>query len=402
MAGRMDEGKLYKQLKKAYQDLEIDDTADEKTIKKKYRVLAKKYHPDANPGDKEAEEKFKAISVGYALLIDEKNRRVYQKLKEKYENSNKKYNDTYSRSTYSNHSQGGGTYSQNGSSNHSYNSQGTGNSSGSQKNSSSSSKNYYRDEDYEEYTYESSYTKPEEKHNQNIFKRRDGSTVEILPVGRVELEGQTFYEYKIAQYYKDKTIINNLYGRINLQELFVDKEYCDFCTNVFLSEENIKRSIVQYNGFLGYIEVARKPKGNFYRMADRDRMELFDISIDLGSKVPKQNILNIDKPEINVLLEKFGTSVINGKILNQYVYYSDYLNQLDLIYSEDIDFVKYRKDPKYAKAVETLVVEERAAEKIKQGGYVGSIAYNVETDSYDIVMDKEMEKTLNVKQTEGR
>lgn len=164
MAGRMDEETLYKQLKKAYQDLEIDDTADERTIKKKYRVLAKKYHPDANPGDKEAEEKFKAISVGYALLIDEKNRRVYQKLKEKYENSNKKYNDTYSRSTYSSYSQSGGTYSRRDSSDYSYNWQGTNNSG---KNRSGSSKGYYEDEEYTEYTYESSYTKPEEKHNQN-------------------------------------------------------------------------------------------------------------------------------------------------------------------------------------------------------------------------------------------
>ena len=42
-----------------YEVLGISKTADEKTIKKAYRKLAKKYHPDMNPGDKTAEQKFK-------------------------------------------------------------------------------------------------------------------------------------------------------------------------------------------------------------------------------------------------------------------------------------------------------------------------------------------------------
>ena len=48
-----------------YEVLGVDRGADEATIKKAYRQLAKKYHPDMNPGDKEAEKKFKE-AYGYA------------------------------------------------------------------------------------------------------------------------------------------------------------------------------------------------------------------------------------------------------------------------------------------------------------------------------------------------
>lgn len=52
-----------------YDVLGIDRNADEKTIKKAYRKLAKKYHPDTNQGDKDAEEKFKQLTNAYSLLL---------------------------------------------------------------------------------------------------------------------------------------------------------------------------------------------------------------------------------------------------------------------------------------------------------------------------------------------
>ena len=60
-----------------YEVLAVDRNADEATIKKAYRVLAKKYHPDANPGDKEAEKKFKEASEAYAVLSDAEKRKQY-------------------------------------------------------------------------------------------------------------------------------------------------------------------------------------------------------------------------------------------------------------------------------------------------------------------------------------
>ena len=60
-----------------YEVLGVDRGADDATIKKAYRKLAKKYHPDANPGDKEAEIKFKEASEAYAVLSDADKRRQY-------------------------------------------------------------------------------------------------------------------------------------------------------------------------------------------------------------------------------------------------------------------------------------------------------------------------------------
>lgn len=60
-----------------YEVLGVDRSADEAAIKKAYRVLAKKYHPDANPGDKEAEKKFKEASEAYAVLSDPEKRKQY-------------------------------------------------------------------------------------------------------------------------------------------------------------------------------------------------------------------------------------------------------------------------------------------------------------------------------------
>ena len=60
-----------------YEVLGISKDADDGAIKKAYRVLAKKYHPDMNPGDAEAEKKFKEASEAYAVLSDPEKRRQY-------------------------------------------------------------------------------------------------------------------------------------------------------------------------------------------------------------------------------------------------------------------------------------------------------------------------------------
>ena len=60
-----------------YEVLGVPKDADDAAIKKAYRQLAKKYHPDMNPGDKEAEIKFKEASEAYAVLSDAEKRRQY-------------------------------------------------------------------------------------------------------------------------------------------------------------------------------------------------------------------------------------------------------------------------------------------------------------------------------------
>ena len=60
-----------------YEVLGVERGADDATIKKAYRQLAKKYHPDMNPGDEEAEKKFKEASEAYAVLSDPDKRRQY-------------------------------------------------------------------------------------------------------------------------------------------------------------------------------------------------------------------------------------------------------------------------------------------------------------------------------------
>ena len=60
-----------------YEVLGVDRNADDATLKRAYRKLAKKYHPDTNPGDKDAEAKFKEASEAYAVLSDPDKRRQY-------------------------------------------------------------------------------------------------------------------------------------------------------------------------------------------------------------------------------------------------------------------------------------------------------------------------------------
>jgi curved DNA-binding protein len=65
-----------------YQILGVARDADEDTIRKAYRKLARKHHPDVNPNDKGAEEKFKEISRAYSVLSDAEKRRAYDEFGE--------------------------------------------------------------------------------------------------------------------------------------------------------------------------------------------------------------------------------------------------------------------------------------------------------------------------------
>ena len=63
-----------------YSTLGVAKTATEKEIKQAYRKLARKHHPDVNPGDKSAEAKFKEINEAYEVLGDPEKRKKYDEL----------------------------------------------------------------------------------------------------------------------------------------------------------------------------------------------------------------------------------------------------------------------------------------------------------------------------------
>src|SRR6201982_2838442 len=63
-----------------YGVLGVKKSASADDIRKAFRKLARKYHPDVNPGDKSAEEKFKAISEANDVLSDPKKRKIYDQL----------------------------------------------------------------------------------------------------------------------------------------------------------------------------------------------------------------------------------------------------------------------------------------------------------------------------------
>lgn len=76
-----------------YELLEVARDSDKGTIKKAYRKMAMKYHPDKNPDDTEAEERFKAVNEAYQVLSDEEKRSIY---------------DRYGKAGLEGHGQGGG------------------------------------------------------------------------------------------------------------------------------------------------------------------------------------------------------------------------------------------------------------------------------------------------------
>ena len=68
-------------MKDYYRILEVSESASQEDIKKSYRRLAKQYHPDTHPGDKAAEDRFKAISEAYQVLGDEQKRQKYDQMR---------------------------------------------------------------------------------------------------------------------------------------------------------------------------------------------------------------------------------------------------------------------------------------------------------------------------------
>lgn len=70
-----------------YKVLGVDKNADAKDIKKAYRKQARKFHPDVNPGDKEAEQKFKQINEANEVLSDPEKRKKYDKYGENWEHA---------------------------------------------------------------------------------------------------------------------------------------------------------------------------------------------------------------------------------------------------------------------------------------------------------------------------
>ena len=78
------ERRLFMEYQDYYQTLGVSKTATEAEIKRAYRDLAKKYHPDQNQGNKDAEEKFKAINEAYEVLKDKEKRARYDQLGSSY------------------------------------------------------------------------------------------------------------------------------------------------------------------------------------------------------------------------------------------------------------------------------------------------------------------------------
>src|ERR1043165_7974892 len=67
-------------VKDLYETLGVSKTPGQDEIKKAYRKLARKHHPDKNPGDKEAEERFKEVQTAYDVLSDPEKRKKYDTL----------------------------------------------------------------------------------------------------------------------------------------------------------------------------------------------------------------------------------------------------------------------------------------------------------------------------------
>ncbi len=91
-----------------YDILGVKKDASDKEIKQSYRRLARKYHPDVNPGDKSAESKFKEINAAYEVLSDKEKRRKYDKYGDKWQYADQFEQAAQQQSQYRQYSPGGG------------------------------------------------------------------------------------------------------------------------------------------------------------------------------------------------------------------------------------------------------------------------------------------------------
>src|SRR2546430_3929171 len=80
-----------------YELLGVKKSASAEEIRKAFRKLARKYHPDVNPGDKTAEERFKAISEANDVLSDPKKRKIYDQIGYYSDNISPETADAYAR-----------------------------------------------------------------------------------------------------------------------------------------------------------------------------------------------------------------------------------------------------------------------------------------------------------------
>ena len=94
-----------------YEILGVKKSASADEIRKAFRKLARKYHPDVNPGDKSAEEKFKSLSEANEVLSDPKKRKIYDQVGFYSDNIDPATAEAYARSGSGGNAAGGGGFS---------------------------------------------------------------------------------------------------------------------------------------------------------------------------------------------------------------------------------------------------------------------------------------------------